>query len=381
MLGINMTLLIGQPVLPLPFPLPDDSIKSVEVTNTDEGRDGFQLTFFVGRSTPADILDYPLIGDQVLKPFNRVIIMLTISGIPEVLIDGIITHVQLNQSDTPGQSTLTVTGEDVGVLMDMEEKSETFPNQSDSTIVTRIISSYTKFGIIPVVIPTTPSAMNVSAITELLPSQHGTDLSYIQELARYHGYVFYIEPRAPGFSNAYWGPPKLSGVPQKALSINIGPETNVSSISFQYNALAPNLVDGTVQDRTTNIISSIKRTSSSSSARPFLSSEPALIANKPNLRIKKFRESGLNTSDAEARAQTETDRSQDVLVANGEIDSLRYGGMLRARKLVGLRGAGYAHDGLYYVKRVTHLIGIGEYRQTFTLVREGYGSITPVVVP
>jgi hypothetical protein len=312
-----------------------------------------------------------------------VIIILTISGVPEVLIDGIITHIQLNQSDTPGQSTLTVTGEDIGVLMDIEEKSETFPNQSDFTIVTRIISLYAKFGIVPVVVPTTP-AMNVSAINEILPSQHGTDLSYIQELARYHGYVFYIDPKAPGFCNAYWGPPKLSGVPQKALSINMGPETNVSTISFQYNALAPNLVDGTIQDRTTNIISTIMRTSSSSSSsptRPSLSSEPALIANKPNLRIKKFRVSGLDTSEAQARAHSETDLSQDVLVANGEINSSRYEGMLRARKLVGLRGAGHAHDGLYYVKRVTHLIRIGEYRQTFTLVREGFGSNTPVVVP
>lgn len=371
-----MTFLIGPISVPLPVPLPESSIISVEITNTDEGRDGFQLTFFVGRSIPADILDYPLIRDRLLQPFNRVIIVLTISGVPEVLIDGIITQVQLNQSDTPGQSTLTVTGEDIGVLMDMEEKSETFPNQSDATIVTRIISSYTKFGILPIVIP--PLTINVSAITDILPSQHGTDLAYIQELARSHGYVFYIEPKAPGFSNAYWGPPKFSGIPQNALSINMGPETNVSSIRFHYNALAPHLVDGTVQDRTTNIISSIKITSST---LPSLSSEPALIANKPNLRIKKFRESGWNTTQAEASAQAETDRSQDVLVANGEIDSLRYGGVLRARKLVGLRGAGYAHDGLYYVKQVTHSIKVGEYRQTFTLVREGYGSITPVVGP
>jgi hypothetical protein len=379
LLGINLAFLIGPATVPLPATLPESSIKSVEVTNTDEGRDGFQLTFYVGRSIPADIIDYPLLRDRLLRPFNRLIIVLTINGVPEVLIDGIITNIQLNQSDTPGQSTLTVTGEDIGVLMDMEEKSETFPNQSDFTIVTTIISSYAKFGIKPNKVPL-PPALNVSAAYDILPSQHGTDLSYIQELARSHGYVFYIEPTTPGFSKAYWGPPELSGIPQKALSINMGPETNVSAISFQYNALAPNMVDGSVQDRTTNMISSIK-ISSPTSTRSSLSSEPAWIANKPNLRIKKFRESGWDTTQAEARAQAETDRSQDVLVANGEIDSMQYGGMLRARKLVGLRGAGYAHDGTYYVKRVTHSIRIGEYRQTFTLVREGYGSITPVVRP
>ena len=41
--------------------------------------------------------------------------------------------------------------------------------------------------------------------------------------------------------------------------------------------------------------------------------------------------------------------------------------MLKARSLVGVRGAGVAYDGLYYVKSVTHNIKRGEYTQSFTL--------------
>jgi hypothetical protein len=48
---------------------------------------------------------------------------------------------------------------------------------------------------------------------------------------------------------------------------------------------------------------------------------------------------------------------------------------------VGLRGAGHSFDGLYYVKSVTHNIRRGEYKQSFTLTREGLGAISPVVVP
>ncbi|HEY4565386.1 MAG TPA: hypothetical protein VIJ36_20590, partial [Thermoanaerobaculia bacterium] len=76
-----------------------------------------------------------------------------------------------------------------------------------------------------------------------------------------------------------------------------------------------------------------------------------------------------------------TDASVDgVLTVNGELDALRYGALLQPRGLVGLRGAGYQHDGLYYVKNVTHTVKIGEYRQQFTLNRDGWGSLTPVVL-
>ena len=45
-----------------------------------------------------------------------------------------------------------------------------------------------------------------------------------------------------------------------------------------------------------------------------------------------------------------------------------------------LRGAGYTHDGSYYVKSVTHNISKGQYKQSFTLTREGVGAISPTVI-
>jgi hypothetical protein len=67
------------------------------------------------------------------------------------------------------------------------------------------------------------------------------------------------------------------------------------------------------------------------------------------------------------------------VVGEGELDASRYGGILRPRGLVGLRGAGWSHDGLWYVRRVEHELARGRYRQKFTLAREGYGSTVPVV--
>jgi len=353
-----------------------DAVQSVEVTNNDEGRDGFQITFSLGKSGSTHISDYPLMKNPLLKPFNRVIIIATFGAMPRVLIDGIVTHQQLNPGIEPGRSTLTITGEDLSLMMDMEEKSETHPNQPDAAIVAKIILSYAQYGLIPAVIP--PASMDAPLIVDRVPSQQGTDLAYIQELAGLHDYVFYIEPTdVPGVSKAYWGPPKLTGAPQKALSVNMGPETNVTSINFQHNALKPTLVKGSIQDKITGMSIPVQVLAS---LRPALSSQPAWQA-QPHVRSKQFRDSGMSVLQALDKAQAEMSKSSDAVTATGELDVLRYGDVLRARGLVGLRGVGHSFDGFYYVKSVTHRIRSNEYTQSFTLTREGLGSTTSVVRP
>jgi len=73
--------------------------------------------------------------------------------------------------------------------------------------------------------------------------------------------------------------------------------------------------------------------------------------------------------------------SSDAVTGTGSLDVLRYGRILKPRGLVGVRGAGLAYDGLYYVKSVTHDLKRGEYKQSFTLTRNALVSITPVVPP
>ena len=48
--------------------------------------------------------------------------------------------------------------------------------------------------------------------------------------------------------------------------------------------------------------------------------------------------------------------------------------LLRSRHTVNVRGAGETNDGKYYVKQVTHRIRRGEYKQSFSLEREGRGA-------
>ena len=409
LLGINLTLMMG-PGIAVPVP-PDiaESLKSVSVTNNDTGRSGFSLTFQVGRATPLDMIDYNLLANPLLRPFTRVVVVVTFGVLPQVLCDGVITNIQLSPSNEPGASTLTVTGEDVSVMMDLQELPHPWPAMSADAVVGLILLKYTQYGVTPVVMPAI--FPNPPAPTERVPVQTMTALNSVNSLAARQGYVFSVEPGfAPNTNCASGGPPHVpppyrAGPPQKAITFNSGPETNAASVSFTYNALSPTLVVGTIQDSRSNV--SIPVVTSPQGTRVPLASQPAIIFNQPNVRVsllpatpqqakratsggggqaEEFPEArtaaGLEVAEAIMRAQATTDASTDNVVnVSGELNALEYGDILRARGLVGLRGVGYSYGGNYYVKSVSHEISKGEYKQRFTLTREGTGSLTPLVVP
>ena len=72
-------------------------------------------------------------------------------------------------------------------------------------------------------------------------------------------------------------------------------------------------------------------------------------------------------------------KSADVVTGDGTLDVVRYGQVLRARSLVGVRGAGFAFDGMHYVDSVTHSLKPGEYKQSFVLKRNALIANVPVV--
>lgn len=266
--------------------------------------------------------------------------------------------------------------EDVSVMMDLEEKSAEHPAQDETIIALKLIATYAQYGLIPVVLP--PPAIDAPLPIERVPVQQGTDLAYLKAMAERFGDVFYVSAGPVPFTNtAYWGPPKRLDVPQKALTVNMGAETNVESLRFSNNALTPTLASGQVQDRLSGQTFPVR---TFASLRPPLSTQPAWLVNQPNVRATQLRTSGLNVAEAFARAQGITDASADAVTAEGELDALRYSDLLQARGLVGVRGTGYSNDGFFYVKRVTHSITPGSYKQRFSLARDGAGSTTPVVV-
>jgi len=372
--GFYLTLMMG-PVVAVPVPQPvTDALMSVQVTTTDGQRSGFQLTFAVSKKS---LLNTTLLPAGFFDPLVRVVIVATVNGVPDVLMDGVITRQEITPSSAPGQSTLTITGEDLTVLMGLVDLSGIpYPDISDALIVEIVLAKYAIFGVIPLAIP--GLLTDILNITERIAIQRGTDLDYVQLLAKENSYVFYLIPGpAPGSSVAYWGPRIKAGVPQSALNINMDADTNVESLSFSFDGMSGEQLLLYILDPFTEKVDLLIPVPDFSILQPPLALKPA-----PKLKVNVVEgTSKLTLVKAALLGLSEASSAGEAVKGNGQLDVVRYGHVLKARQLVGVRGVGLAYDGLYYVESVTHNIKRGEYKQSFTLSRDGLLPLTSTVVP
>ena len=374
--GIQLTLLVG-PIVPLPVPrVVLDALQGVEVRTTAGSASGFQLTFTITARSPLNTIFLLAAGTNtgMGTPPLSVLLIVTMNGSAQPLFDGVMTHVEVQPGGRGQAGTLTVTGEDVTKAMDMQDWSGLpFPAVPVEGRVALLCAKYAPFGLIPMVIPVL--FPDVQIPIDKIPAQKGTDLAYIQELARQVGYVFYVEPGpAVGTNIAYFGPEIKVGVPQPALNLDMDARTNVESLSFKFDPTKGVLPIVYIQNQLTRVPIPIP-IPNLNPLQPPLGLLPTPISNlkvlKDTAKMSPMR--AISTGLAEAA------KSQDAVSGSGSLNVLRYGRMLKARGLVGVRGAGVAYDGLYYVSSVTSTLKRGEFKQSFELSRNGLVSITPNV--
>lgn len=371
--GVRLLLMIG-PGVPVPVPRKVlEALTSVKVTTSAGQASGFELTFTLSNRSPLHTA-FLLTANAPIKVM-RVVIAVTVRGKLTVLMDGVMTHHTIVPAEA-GQSTITVHGEDLTRVMGYKDFSGTpFPNMPIAGIVATIIGKYAGLGIIPKVIP--PILFNVPIATKRIPKQDGDDLRYIRLLAKEVGYVFYLDPGpAPGTSRAYFGPEIKIGIPQHALNTNMDAHTNVESLSFSFDADAKKQPTVRVQIPATKMSLNIPLPDISPLNPPLGLIPPLFKSIEPTNDTAK-----LTAPEATLKALGEASRSADSLTGTGTLNVMRYGRPLLARKLVGVRGAGAAFDGLHFVQSVTHHIKRGEYTQDFTLKRNALLSNVPVVRP
>jgi hypothetical protein len=368
LLGTRLVLLIGD-TIPLPAPLEvTTALVRAEVTIDDTAGDGFQLHFTASKD---GIIDYGLLRSGLLAPWKRVIIGVLFGAVPEVLVDGIITQQDLVPSAEPGRSTLTVNGRDVSTMLGLEERNAKYDNQPDFLIVTQAILRYAQYGLVPQVTPTT----DVPIMLDRIPRQQETDLALIRRLAQRNGFVFYVEPATFGVNTAYWGPENRLSLPQPALTLGMGPASNLKSLSFGNDAMAPVGTTGT-------FVEPITKTAIPIPPLPSLKAPPLAVMSAPPRRTTILRDTASQSpGQAALSALSAATSSPDAVTGQGEVDVVRYGRALKARRLVGVRGTGFNYGGNYYVRRVSHTIERGSFATRFSLSREGTGALLPVVLP
>src|SRR5215472_11356458 len=231
--SVQLSLMIG-PLFPIPVPrVVLDSLVSVEVTVKDVGASGFQLTFSIDKQSPLQILFLLTGGTSIL--FMRVVLVATVNGVANVLMDGVITNHQISPGDKGSNSTLTLTGEDLTAWMNQSDLSGIqFPACPAEVRVDMLLMKYAVFGVVPQIIPSI--MIDDPLPVDQIPCQQDTDLEYIRALADRVGYVFYLDPGPlPGTSRAYWGPQIKVGSVQPALSADMDAYTNVESLHFNFD--------------------------------------------------------------------------------------------------------------------------------------------------
>jgi hypothetical protein len=365
--GVTLTLLIG-PVVALPAPAAVIAgLESAQVTIAAGQKSGFQVTFAYSKTSP---IATTLLPSGFFDPLIRVILVATLNGLPTVLADGPITRTDVAASARPGESRLVITGTDVSGYMDLIQlDGMPYPAMPSFARVALILVKYAMFGVIPVPIPVPFESLPLP--TDKTPSQQGTDLQYIEKMAKDVGWVFYVTPGpAPGTNTAYFGPQVRIGAPQPALTIDMDHASNIERMSFAADGSAAEMTMGFVKIAGISVpvpVPDIGILNPPLSSRPMFPHKVHMLETE---RLKLPDAMGILLG---GRART------DPVTAQGAIDVATYGQPLSARSLVGVRGAGLAHDGLWYVKSVTNTLTRGSWKQSFSLAREGLVSNVPAV--
>jgi hypothetical protein len=228
--------------------------------------------------------------------------------------------------------------------------------------------------------------------------QEGTDYQHITKLASEVGYTFYVEPLGPGKSLAYWGPdlqgftpggsvkldPKNPGLEvQPALTINMGAASNVETLSTGFDGLSKTLYYTFALDKELLGIP-IPLPLPDVALNPPLG--PGYVVPAKNMQL--GHDDSDKDSDAGARHSipalisrglARSAQSANVITGSGSLDVARSGRLLKARKLVAVRGMGRHYDGHYYVRSVTTTFRRGEARQNFALSRNAHDPWTEKV--
>jgi hypothetical protein len=363
---ITLGLLFGMAREPAPQEVMD-SLTQVQVSIAAKGKSGFDLSLAVSKTSPI-LTD--MLPSGYFDPPTRVIITATMRGDRVVLMDGVITAQEMVPSDEAGKSVLSIKGQDVSQMMELIDLSGLpYPCMPAEARVALILAKYAPlYGIIPVVIPSV--LLDVPNPLDEIPTQAGTDLEYVESLAQTVGYTFFVQAGPlPGVNLAYWGPMLRTQIPflpqPEPIAIDWDGRSNVESLQFGFDGTQKTLWVVLIEASTMSPVPIPIPVPDITPLSPPLgrkSPMPLKIAPMTGL-------AGYKPWQAAAIALGRAAESANIVHGQGTLDVLRYGGILPARTIVEVRGAGITYDGQYFVESSTHTIKPGSYKQTFALTR------------
>lgn len=357
--AVSYTLLIdGVPASP-------DLLEVIqEIAIEDHARMADMLRIRLSTAVSESGSGWTILDDDLFARLTNIKILVTVgSGPAETLIEAHVIENDTEFSNEPGESVLEVVAMDPTVLMNLEEKVRPWPNMADSDIAGVVFGEY---GFDTDTEPTRPPRPEIDHMS----TQRGTDIQFLKYLAERNGYECYVEvaPRG-GRIEGHFHPPRLETKPQGVLSINMGESTNINSLKASFDMLGPTTAQVTGLDIESH---SDQPAAAEDGAAVDLGRAAVLEPDRPRRVL--LSQTGLALSgELQTYAQAVVDRSSWAITAEGELNTVAYGGLLRAKRPVLVRGAGRQFSGLYYVEKVLHTLTADTYVQRFTLKRNALG--------
>jgi phage protein D len=309
---------------------------------------------------------WSFVDDGVFERLANIRIAVAVgSGRAETLIDAYVIETNASFANQPGGSVLNVVAMDPTVLMNLEEKVKPWANMADSDVANAIFASPAyKF---TQVVDATKWRRQEADQTLI---QRGTDIAFLQMLASRNGFEVYVETNGlTGLVEGHFHAPRLDLPPQGVLSVNMRDATNVNSFNARFDMLRP----ATAQASNLDVESREHQQAQVASSRMTpLGRETALAAGRRR-RVLPSGTGLTRTGELQAYTQALADQSALAITANGELNTVAYGGLLRAKRPILVRGAGQQFSGTYYVEMVQHILTPDSYKQNFTLRRNALG--------
>lgn len=308
---------------------------------------------------------WTVLDDNLFPRLTPIAAEIVIGGTKTPLFDGFVIETQASFSNEPGRSVLTVVAMDPTVLMHLEEKVKAWPNMADSDVASAIFSD-AAYNLTPVV-ETTPWQRQEDEQTLI---QRGSDIQFLRRLADRNGYECFVELNdSTGQAEGHFHPPKHNATAQGVLSVNLGEATNVNAFSARFDMLGPTTAEVTGLDVSSG---NDQQSTITSTSLQDLGKSQTLPQDRPR-KVLLVGTGMAQTGELQPLAQAVVDRSSWAIRAAGELNTLAYGGVLRAKRPVEVRGAGQQFSGTYYVERVLHSFSGDGYTQRFELRRNALG--------
>jgi hypothetical protein len=304
--------------------------------------------------------DLPMLADSRLDPGSELTILVPTDNGTHCLVKGPVTGQRIHYQHGGAGSTLEVQGMDNSITMDREAKSQLWSGLTDSDAVSSILGGY---GFVPDVEAT--SAGHFEDKHALV--QRGSDLQFVQQLARRNGYLFWMSCDEYGVQTAHFKRPPLDDVSGVELIINLE-SPNLETFDIEWDVERPTSVDALQLDL--NTLSDIDGRVSQTPQTPLGAIDLASITG--DVRSQFLSAPSDDAGDLQARGEGALIESGWFIRASCATTLAVLRDLVRAHSVITVRGAGSRYSGSYWVKQTEHIIDDVSHRMNVELLRNAW---------